>query len=130
VDYYVRILKRGFRYHYIPRHLVSIGLHEDQTTVFCRTNDSIILKENIVFAHKLEKEAFKDIRIFDYYWRLLRNYKVRTKEDLQKARVELDEIPRVLIHMIKLQGRLSLSVLKFGPFSKFFMAISYLLQNK
>ncbi len=130
VDYYVRILKKGYQYHYIEKHLVSIGLHEDQTTNFCRADGKIILKENIWFAYKLEQEAFKDILIFDYYWRLLRNYGVRTVEDLKHSGVAFHEIPGIIIHIIKMQQKVPLPVLKFGPFSKTLMLICYLLWNK
>lgn len=130
VDYYVRILKKGHKYKYIQKHLVSIGIHEDQTTVFCRTNDTIILKENTWFANKLEKEAFKDILIYDYYWRLLRNYNVRTTEDLARAGVEYKDIPPIIVQMLSLQQKLSPSILKMGLLSKFFMMISYLTAKK
>ena len=126
VDYYSRILKEGYHYSYLPMHLITIGLHEDQTTVFCRTNDSIILKENILFANKLEMEAFQDILIYDYYWRLLRNYKVRSPEDLLKAGLSKGDIPTVIRHMINSQKNLSDSLLKKGILSKGFMAINYL----
>jgi glycosyltransferase involved in cell wall biosynthesis len=125
VDYYSRLLKEGYTYRYIPEHLVSIGLHDDQTTVFCRTDDVIILKENIFFANKLEKEAFNDILIFDYYWRLLRNYKIRNTSDLFKAQLKSSDVPQVIIHMLQLQSQFSSIFLKNGIFSKATMAISY-----
>lgn len=125
VDYYARLLKSGYRYQYIEKHLVSIGLHEDQTTVFCRNNADIIFKENIWFAGKIEKEAFSDILIFDYYWRLLRNNKIRSIEDILANKVVASEIPGVIIHMLQLQKRLPLSLLHNGLISKAFMSMSY-----
>lgn len=127
VDYYARILKSGYKYKYIEKHLVSIGLHEDQTTVFCRTNADIIFKENIWFAGKIEKDAFSDLLIYDYYWRLLRNYKIRSIEDIQSNKVLASEIPGVILHMLQLQKKLPLSLLRNGLFSKVFMTISYSL---
>jgi glycosyltransferase involved in cell wall biosynthesis len=126
VDYYVRILKAGYRYRYINRHLVSIGLHKDQTTEFVRANDHIILKENILFAAKLETTAFNDILIYDYYWRLLRNFGVQHIDDLIKAGADSKEIPQVIHHMLALQKKLPMSVLKTGVLSKLFMTISYI----
>jgi glycosyltransferase involved in cell wall biosynthesis len=82
VDYYVQLLEAGHSYVYLDQHLVSIGLHEDQTTVFCRNNEDVIVKENIHFAHKLGNSAFSDILIYDYYWRLLRNYNIRSVDTL------------------------------------------------
>lgn len=125
VDYYSRILKKGYRYRYIDQHLVSIGLHEDQTTVFCRTNSDIIFKENIWFAGKLEPGAFGDILIYDYYWRLLRNYRIRTIGDIEANGVEREEIPPVILHMLSFQKKLPTGLLKVGAFSKMVMTLSY-----
>jgi glycosyltransferase involved in cell wall biosynthesis len=125
VDYYSRMLKEGYKYQYIDKHLVSIGLHEDQTTVFCRTNDDIIFKENIWFAGKLEQKAFKDVLIYDYYWRLLRNYGIRDVEDIKRNGVKEEEIPAVILQMLQLQKKLPKGFLKNGILSKTFMSIGY-----
>ena len=103
VDYYVRLLKKGYRYAYIDKHLVSIGIHEDQTTAFCRANNDIIFKENIWFAGKIETEAFRDIKLYDYYWRLLRNYRIRTLEDMAANGVQPNEVPDVIQKMLQFQ---------------------------
>jgi glycosyltransferase involved in cell wall biosynthesis len=126
VDYYARLLKAGHKYRYLDSHLVSIGLHKDQTTEFVRSNDHIILKENILFAAKLEKDAFRDMLIYDYYWRLLRNFKVRSIADIENAGIGKEIIPPVIHHMLKLQQKVSLKVLRSGIFSKLLMSLSYL----
>lgn len=126
VDYYVRLLKKGCRYFYIEKHLVSIGLHEDQTTAFCRANSDIIFKENIWFAAKLEPEAFNDVLIYDYYWRLLRNYGIRSLKDIEANKVQRHEIPAVITHMLRFQKRFPLSVIKKGALSKCLMAWNYI----
>ncbi len=126
VDYYVALLKKGYEYVYLDAHLVSIGLHEDQTTVFCRNNDDVIVKENIWFAEKIGNDAFSDILIYDYYWRLLRNYKRRSIQDLVNDGVAEDRILPVFKKMLLLQKKFPLPLLKFGPFSKLLMTLSYL----
>ncbi|RYZ27431.1 MAG: glycosyltransferase family 2 protein [Chitinophagaceae bacterium] len=126
VDYYSRLLKRGYRYHYIDRHLVSIGLHEDQTTAFCRANNDIIFRENIWFAGKLEEEAFNDILVYDYYWRLLRNDSIRSAGDIVSNGVASKEIPPVIRHMLQFQTRFSPPQLKNGVLSKTFMFLNFL----
>jgi hypothetical protein len=125
VDYYVALLKKGYEYVYLDAHLVSIGLHEDQTTVFCRNNDDVIVKENIWFAEKMGNEAFSDILIYDYYWRLLRNYKRRSIQDIVNDGVDENRILPVIKKMLPLQRKFPLSLLKFGPFSKLLMSLSY-----
>ena len=130
VDYYVQLLTKGYQYTYLEEHLVSIGLHEDQTTVFCRNNEDVIVKENIWFAHKLGTSAFNDILIFDYYWRLLRNYKIRSIADLNAMGVEDNKILWVIRKILVLQMKFPLAVLKFGPISKILMSFAYLTRPK
>ncbi len=126
VDYYARLLKAGHSYIYLDKHLVSIGLHEDQTTVFCRTNDDIIFRENIWFASKIGAAAFKDILIFDYYWRLLRNYGIRSLTDVEDNGLLQSEIPDVITQMLAAQQKLQPASLKKGFYSKAQMAKSYI----
>lgn len=126
VDYYARILKKGYTYRYLDKHLVSIGIHDDQTTAFCRANNDIIFRENIWFAGKIEAHAFYDIKIYDYYWRLLRNDNIRTLDDITANGVTMEEIPPVIVHMLQGQSRISLHHLRKGLVSKSLMFLSYL----
>ncbi len=128
VDYYVQLLEAGNAYVYLDQHLVSIGLHEDQTTVFCRNNEDVIVKENIHFAFKLGSNAFSDILIFDYYWRLLRNYNIRSEEDLYKMGVQKAQLLPVIMHQLNWEKRCPIGLLKFGPFSKLLMTLNYLFK--
>jgi glycosyltransferase involved in cell wall biosynthesis len=128
VDYYVQLLEAGHGYKYLDAHLVSIGLHEDQTTVFCRNNEDVIIKENIWFATKIGNKAFKDILIYDYYWRLLRNYKIRSVIDITITGVEEQSILPVIHHILELQKNIPLSILKMGMISKALMFFNYLLK--
>jgi hypothetical protein len=130
VDYYVSLLKKGYSYIYIDQHLVSIGLHDEQTTVFCRNNEDVIIKENIWFAEKIGTEAFSDILIYDYYWRLLRNYKIRSISDLVQNGVNSSRILPIIENMLLLQKKVPLSLLKLGVVSKMLMTISYLFRSK
>ena len=128
VDYYVQLLEAGHSYKYLDAHLVSIGLHEDQTTVFCRNNEDVIIKENIWFATKIGNKAFKDILIYDYYWRLLRNYKIRSVNDITITGVHEQSILPVIHYMLGLQKNIPLSILKMGVVSKTLMFFNYLLK--
>lgn len=130
VDYYIQLLTKGYQYHYLNQHLVSIGLHEDQTTVFCRNNEDVIVKENIWFAHKLGNAAFNDVLIYDYYWRLLRNYSVRSIADLNAMGVEDAKILWVIRKMLNVQMKFPLPLLKIGPISKLLMFSCYLARPK
>ena len=128
VDYYVQLLESGHAYKYLDAHLVSIGLHEDQTTVFCRNNEDVIIKENIWFASKIGRKAFKDMLIYDYYWRLLRNYKIRSIQDITVTGVNEETILPVIHHMLALQKNIPLSLLKMGVLCKTLMFFNFLFK--
>lgn len=125
VDYNARLIKEGFDYVYVDRHLVTIGLHKDQTTEFVGENLDIKFRENIWFAAKIGKEAFHDWKIYDYYWRLLRNFRIRTEEDFMANKLSIQEIPAVLLHMFGYQKRIPFALLQIGVFSKIFMFLNF-----
>lgn len=126
VDYYIRLLEAGNQYVYLDQHLVSIGLHEDQTTVFCRNNENVIVKENIWLAHKMGLRAFDDILIYDYYWRLLRNYRIRSLNTLYTYGVEDQKILPIIKRMLRWEMKMPFSILRMGIVSKIVMTLSYL----
>lgn len=125
VDYYVRLLKANLNYKYIDNHLITIGLHKDQTTEYCQKNPHIMIKENIWFAKKIEKFIFGDIISYDYFWRLIRNYRIDSIEKLCSNNLMLTEIPAFIKSIISFQKYLPYKFLKIGLFSKLFMFISY-----
>ena len=125
VDYNSRLIKAGYDYVYLDQHLVTIGLHKDQTTEFCRDNEDIMFRENIWFAHKIGSAAFRDMLIYDYYWRLLRNHGIRNMNDFCANKLDPQEIPPIINSMLEWQSNLPFYLLKFGPSSKILMAASY-----
>ncbi len=127
VDYNARLIKAGFEYAYLDEHLVNIGLHKDQTTEYCRENTDIMFRENIWVAQKIGPAAFKDILIYDYYWRLLRNYGIRSISDFCANKLSEADLLPVVNFMLKWQARIPSALLTIGPISKLLMALNYLL---
>jgi glycosyltransferase involved in cell wall biosynthesis len=127
VDYCVRSIKAGYRVDYIDEPLLNIGMHQEQATVFCYENPHIILRENILYANKLSKEHFKKIKLYDYFWRLLRNHKVRSVEDIILTGVDAKEINSTIKHMISLEKKIPLNWLMNGFISKTFMFLNYII---
>jgi glycosyltransferase involved in cell wall biosynthesis len=127
VDIYIRMFEKGLKYHYIDRHLVSIGLHKDQATIYCLNHPEIIFRENVILANKLGDKPFCDIVFFDYYWRLLRNYKIRALEDIKKLNLNDDFVPYVLREMLKFQTKIPSKILNIGVFSKILMSSCFLI---
>ena len=79
-----------------------------------------------MLARKIGDGLFKDILLYDYYWRLLRNNHVRSINDIKMLGVNASEIPVVISHMLTGQKKLPLFLLKKGIASKLFMLLSYL----
>lgn len=130
VDYFVRIIESGNKYSYIDKHLITIGMHDDQTTVFCHENPEIMLKENILYAEKRPINVFRKIFVFDYFWRLIRNHKVKSINDLVKIGIKPEEINLPLKHIIEAQKNLSYKSLKNGLASKFLMFRTLLIHRR
>lgn len=129
VDYFVRIIESGIQYSYIDDHLVTIGMHDDQTTVFCHENPEIMLKENILYAQKRPLKVFRKMLVFDYFWRLMRNHKVKSINDLLKIGIRVEEINLPLRHILEAQKNLSYKTLKNGFVSKFLMFKTLLIHQ-
>jgi len=129
VDYCVRTIEQGNSIHYIDERLVYIGMHPEQTTVFCNNNPHIVLRENILYCAKIPASAFKNIELYDYFWRLIRNHKVRKPEDLYATGVQPTEVRPLLRSMVQFQKRIPLSLLNIGVLSKTLMAIHYCLHK-
>lgn len=126
VDYYVRLIEAGHRYVYLDQHLVSIGLHEDQMTNFCRDNTDIILKENIFFAFKNNQKVFGNWRLYDYFWRLIRNYHIKDVSQLIVAGVPEERIVLAIQKMISAQRNWPSALLQIGAFSKILMSTNFI----
>jgi hypothetical protein len=69
-------------------------------------------------------EILKNIFVYDYYWRLFRNLKIRSIEELKKYSVS--EINAHIYRMLDFQIKVPSRFLKRGLISKMFMTLSYL----
>jgi glycosyltransferase involved in cell wall biosynthesis len=129
VDYSVRTIDSGIEPFYIDEHLVTIGMHPEQTTVFCYENPDVMLRENILYAQKRPANVFKRMWVFDYFWRLIRNYKVKSVEDIIRTGVRPEEIITPIKDIIDAQKKYSYETLRTGMFSKILM-FKTLMLNK
>ena len=129
VDYSVRTIDSGIKTFYIDEHLVTIGMHPEQTTVFCYENPEVMLRENILYAQKRPANVFKKMWVFDYFWRLIRNHKVKSVEDIIRTGVHPEEIITPIKDIIHAQEKYSYKTLRTGLFSKILM-LKTLILNK
>lgn len=129
VEYYIRLLKGGAKFHFLNERLMHIGIHKDQITEFCYQHPEIIVRENIWLAGQVDKKAWLDVKFYDHYWRLLRNNKIRSKSQLLGMGLTEEQLPRVILRMIGWQQKLPLTLLRNGLISKMEMGLSYLLDR-
>ncbi len=122
---YIRFLHSKGGFVYINECLVNIGLSGEQVTSAVQHNAKVVLPESLYFLKKHGLPILKNIFVYDYYWRTLRNFKVKSKEDIVKAGWE-EDIPKPILKMIAAQNSIPAFLLK-TPLSKLFMIISRLM---
>ncbi len=130
IDYYSTIINGNHKGFYLDEHLVNIGLHAQQTTVFCMENPEIVLKENIYYAIKRGNIFFKDMLIFDYYWRFLRNNDIKQSQQIKASGISPETIPVAITDMLEAQKSVPKKILKMGIISKVLMTFCYLRNKK
>ena len=124
VEYYIRLINSGYKYFFIDERLVLTGVHDQQVTAYVQQNKTIILKEHLLMAGKLGSTMFADWRIYDLYWRLLRNHEIRSLTQLESIGIEIETIPSSLIQMLNFQKQIPVSILKNRVLSKALMFLS------
>lgn len=122
---YIRFLGNNSKFIYINECLVNIGLSGEQVTSFVQHDPKVVLPESIYFLQKHGEKILKNIWVFDYYWRMLRNFSITTEAQLSELGID-GELPSPLKKMIKKQSQTSRKILQFGPTSKMMMMLTYL----
>jgi glycosyltransferase involved in cell wall biosynthesis len=124
VDFYIRFLKTN-RPVYINRILINVGMGDQQVTHESFRRRTIEIPENFYLLNKLGPGILKNPRIFDAWWRLIRNLEIRQESAISEAGYDGD-IPEVVLSMLRWQGKVPRSLLKNGFFSKPFMLLCYI----
>ena len=127
-DYYIRVIQKTKMPVYIEEVLLNIGFHSGQVTGYTKYNPSVQLPENITFLNEQERDILKDVVVFDYYWRLVRNLKIDSTEKLMSFLGEIKPNQKILF-IINFEKRIPFFLLKTGLVSKLFMMIAYLASN-
>lgn len=127
-DYYIRYFLKHKTYFYIYEPLVNVGLNEDQVTKYTFRNPEVELPENHLLIEKYGTQILRNIFVYDYYWRLYRNLNIRSINDVKKY--YSGRIPNALKSIISFQSHISGGILHIGVFSKLFMALSYLINDR
>jgi glycosyltransferase involved in cell wall biosynthesis len=124
-DYYIRVIQQTKMPVYIDQVLLNIGFHNEQVTTYTKYNPEVQIPENIIFLNEQKTDILKNIIVFDYYWRLMRNLKIDSEEKLWSYLGEIKP-PNQIISIIKFQKRIPATLLKIGAVSKLLMILSYI----
>lgn len=123
LDYYIRILQQT-NYIYLNEILVNIGMSDIQITQEVKYQKQVELPEAMIILEKYGLDSFRNIIVFDSWWRLMRNLDIRSVKDTSSY-VDSDKWPEIIRQMINAQSKISVSILKRGLFSKLLMTWNY-----
>ncbi len=120
-EYYIRRLKESI-FVAIKKPLINIGIHSNQVTKSSFRKLEVEIPENLYLLEKLGEDSLRNIFVYDYYWRLFRNLKIRSLKQI-KEYYDVN-LPSKICKMLMFQFKIPLSVLYIGAFSKTFMFFS------
>jgi glycosyltransferase involved in cell wall biosynthesis len=123
IDYYIRYFQQ-VKPVYIPQILINVGINSNQVTQSTFRVKEVEIPENFYLLNKVGRIQLRNILVYDAWWRLLRNLKMRSQSDIREAGYKGD-IPPVIEYMLQWQGKLP-NWAKKGVFSKFFMFLSFI----
>jgi len=121
--YYIELLQNNIHCRYIKNVLIHVGINEGQVTNYTYKNKAVQMYENHVLFEKIGAKALRNIFAFDYYWRIYRNFNIRSLHEIKpfyKGNIHI-----VLQKMIAFQKTLHPQLLKIGVLSKMAMFINY-----
>lgn len=125
IEFYIRILNKYGKFYVIKKPLVCLGISNEQVTKAVFRKPEVEVPENICLINMITPAALQPIRVFDYFWRFIRNLGVRDIEFIKRYNQECP-IPSIIEVMVKHQQSLSPGFLKVGILSKAAMSLSYL----
>jgi glycosyltransferase involved in cell wall biosynthesis len=125
VDFYIRLLGQQPGYVYISEPLFFVGMGKEQITEAVHNVREVYIPEYFYVLQKTGDSHFKSILVYDFFWRLLRNMKIKSVEDIRRAGFD-GPLPVVTTHILKWQRLFPAGLLRIGPISKAVMTFSFL----
>lgn len=126
-DFYLSIYEKNKNIKFIDKHLINIGTHAGQITHKIGKDAAIVVYEHIVVLNKHKINSIS-LKHFDIYWRMFRNFNVRTLEKLKTLAKE-ESLPKLFQQIILAQNRIPESLLKSGIISKIGMFSCYVINK-
>jgi glycosyltransferase involved in cell wall biosynthesis len=125
IDFYIRYLQTG-KPVCINRAIIHVGMSSQQVTRETFRVRNVEIPENFYLLEKVGAVQLKNILVYDAWWRLIRNLRIRNVSDINDSGYT-SPLPSVIINMIHFQSKIPLSVLNMGVFSKIFMCICFIV---
>jgi glycosyltransferase involved in cell wall biosynthesis len=125
IDFYIRSLS-GHSPSYIDQVLINVGIGEQQVTTDCFLQRPVEIPENFYLLNKVGAYHLKTIRVYDAFWRLMRNLKITSEREIVSSGYS-GRIPPVIRSMIAWQSLIPADLLSNGVFSKVCMFLHFLL---
>ena len=129
VDFYIRLLHTHPGFFYIAEPLCYVGMGKEQITEEVHNKREVYIPEYFYLLEKIGNGSFSSIFVYDFFWRLLRNMKIRTVADIRQAGFK-GRLPVVTAHVLRWQQLFPTGLLRIGAFSKFLMTFSFLFAPK
>ncbi len=126
-EFYIRCLRQT-NFLSIDLPLINIGIHNNQVTKEAFGNPAIEIPENLYLLNKIGADSLKNLFVYDYYWRLFRNLKIRDFSEVTSF-YSSGKLPDQLKKMLSIQFKIPLSILDFRVFSKSGMLVSKLFSR-
>jgi glycosyltransferase involved in cell wall biosynthesis len=124
LEYYIRIILQEHDFLYINSPLIKVGVSESQVTNACINIPEVEIPEANILLQKFGTQPLRNIKVYDAYWRILRNTKIRSLDKLNSY--GMYNWPDVILNMVNLQSKINIKVLEIGVLSKSLMSLSYL----
>ena len=127
IDFYISNLQNGNgQIYYIDKILVDIGMNAEQVTKESFRVNKVEIPEHFYLLKKMGTKQLTSIYVYDAWWRLMRNLRIRKLGDLHESGYS-GELPLSIRKMIGFQSKIPLACLNMRFLSKFFMALSFII---
>lgn len=123
-EYYIRLVRKEKNFQYIDKVLLNIGFNDEQVTRYTFLVAKVQVPENLLLLEKLSPRILRNVFVYDYYWRMFRNLKIRSMREV--TAYYPSPLNPLLKQMLRWQKQVPSFLLFIGPVSKMIMLASYL----
>ena len=113
---------------YINELLVNVYVSASQVTSYTKNIGEVEIPEHFYFLEKMGIKKLENVMVYDYNWRLIRNFNIKAETDIRNCGYR-GSIHPVIKSGIAAQRKIPHSLLKNGIVSKTLMLLHF-LKNK